>query len=466
MVSTDKRNGLLAAEPRRRKRKNTLLLVVGTVLLLFSIAAGTMYLVTRPITLRIAVGPPDSDDRGLIQALVASFAHDRAPVQLSLIVTPTALDAIALLAASNADIAVARADIALPRDARSLAVLRKNVVVLWAPSGVAHKGGTKPRPKIRAIGDLAGRHLGLIGRSEDNIKLLNVILAESGVAVDKVKVSQFGIDQIAQMAHDPALDAFMTVGARDSRITSEAITLSASARGEPVFLPVDASDAIVQRHPLYGSETIPQSSFGASPARPADEVETVSVNHLIIARSTLSDAAASAFTQHLLAARQGLTRDNRDTSKIEKPDTDKDAAIPAHPGAAAFVDGTERTFLEKYSDYFWGGLLLLSVLGSAAAWLGHYLKRDEKDLNTLHRDRLLSAIATVRNAGSIGDLITMQSDVDAILRETLDCYDDGAIDEGDLMAFDLVLTQFHQAIVDRRAELSAAIADPPRLRML
>ncbi len=30
--------------------------------------------------------------------------------------------------------------------------------------------------------------------------------------------------------------------------------------------------------------------------------------------------------------------------KIETPDTDKDAAIPVHPGAAAFVDGEGKEF--------------------------------------------------------------------------------------------------------------------------
>lgn len=465
MAFADNRKGLLAAEPRRRKRKNTLFLVVGIVLLLFSITAGTMYLATRPIVLRIAVGPPNSSDHALIQALAASFAHNRNPVRLAPIVTPGAADGAALIASSNTDLAVVRADMPLPHDARSLAVLRKNVAVLWAPSGAGHKGGTRPRPKFKEIGDLAGRHLALLGRSDANMKMLNVILSESGVAVDKVKVSQFDTDKLAQVLHDPTLDAFMIVGPRDGRMISEAIALSASSRGEPVFLPIPASDAIAQRHPLYAAETIPVSSFSASPARPDDEIDTISVSHLIIARSALSETAAGTFTRYVLAARQGLARDNHDANRIEKPETDKDAAIPAHPGAAAFVDGTERTFLEKYSDYFWAGLLLLSVLGSIAAWLGHYLKRDEKDLNTFHRDRMLSAITTVRNAGSVDELVTMQSDVDAILRETLDCYDDGAIDEGDLMAFDLVLTQFHHALVDRRAELGAEIGDLPRLRV-
>jgi hypothetical protein len=58
----------------------------------------------------------------------------------------------------------------------------------------------------------------------------------------------------------------------------------------------------------------------------------------------------------------------------------------------------------------------------------------------------------------------MQCDADDILRETLDCYDDGAIEEGDLAAYSLVLEQFHHAVVDRRTALSAAAADLPRMR--
>ncbi len=78
---------------------------------------------------------------------------------------------------------------------------------------------------------------------------------------------------------------------------------------------------------------------------------------------------------------------SRAAAKIEKPDTDKDAALPAHPGAAAYIDGTERTFMDNYSDYIWGAVLLFSVLGSAGAWLRHYFKRDERKLNVLHREK-------------------------------------------------------------------------------
>jgi hypothetical protein len=47
----------------------------------------------------------------------------------------------------------------------------------------------------------------------------------------------------------------------------------------------------------------------------------------------------------------------------------------------------------------------------------------------------------------------MQGEADEILRDTLRCFDHGAIEEGGLTAFNLVLDQFHAAVADRKAVL-------------
>src|SRR5262249_1384905 len=151
-------------------------------------------------------------------------------------------------------------------------------------------------------------------------------------------------------------------------------------------------------------------------------------------------------------------------AKVEKPDTDKDAALPAHPGAAAYIDGTERTFMDKYSDYIWGVVLLFSVLGSATAAVRHFIKRDERRLNIAHCEKLVRAIAQARKIETLGELDALQREADEYLRETLDCYDDGAIDESDLAAYGLVLDQFHHAISDRRVALGGAPISLPRMR--
>jgi TRAP-type uncharacterized transport system substrate-binding protein len=452
---------------RRRKRKNYSLLILAAGIFLFGVAAGTLYMVLRPVTLRIAVGPPGSDDQKLIQALAQTFARDRSPIRLSLVTTEGATESIALFTASKTDLAVARGDLNLPANAESVAIVRKNVVVLWAPSGLPRKDSKKPpAPKIKGIDDLAGHRVGVIGRTQANVTLLRVILTESGVNPDKVAVTQFGTDQIAELARDPAIDAFMAVGPLDSKITIEAIAATAAAKGEPKFLPIEVSEAIAKKHPLYESEEIAGSIFSASPARPEDKVETVSVNHLIIAPKSLSDTTVGTLVRQLFAVRQQLAKELPSAGKIEKPDTDKDAALPAHQGAAAFIDGNERTFLEKYTDYIWGAILVLSGLGSAGAWLRHYWKRNEREEYTLHRDNLLDLISKVRQAETAEELATMQGEADRILREALDCYDDGAIEEGDLSAIGLALEQFHHAVADRRATIGVSVPDLPRMRAL
>jgi TRAP transporter TAXI family solute receptor len=374
-----------AISGRRKRGAPFLLLAAG--LLIFAAIASAAFLLLRPTTLRIAVGPKESDDQKLIVNLAQAFINEGSPVRLTVITTAGAVESLGLLAAGEVDLAVGRADEEIPKGAGAVAILRKNVVVLWTPSGAPKKGAKKDtKAKIKEIGDLEGHRVGVLGRTPVNVTLLKVILSESGLNPDKVTISRFAVTDITEMVKDPTIDAFMTVGPLDSRITTEAITTTARLRGEPAFLPIDVSEALAHKHPLYEAEEIPGSSITTSPARPDDTVDTVGVNHLIVAPKSLSEQTAGAFTRALFNVRPALVREDAAASKIAKPDTDKDAAIPAHPGAAAYIDGTERTFMDRYSDFFWGGILLLSVLGSGAAWLRHYVKRNERNVTSMHRD--------------------------------------------------------------------------------
>src|SRR5260370_1124887 len=362
MSSSDDTNETSDAARRRRRRSNSLLVVLGGGFLVFGAAAGALYYALRPVTLRIAVGPPGSADHKVIQAMAEAFASESRTVRLSAITTDGAVEAVALLGAGKADLAVGRGDLEMPADAQTVAIVRKNFVVLWSPSGLAGKSSKrKPAPKIKEIADLAGHRVGVIGRTLANAALL-----------------------------------------------------------------------------------------------------PVSVSHLIVARKTLSETTVAAFFRQLFAVRQAIARQVPGAAHITKPDTEKDAELPVHRGAAAVIDGTERTFLDRYGDYFWFALLLLSGIGSAGAWLRHYLNRDEREENTSHRNRILAMVSRVRTAESNQELLAMQREVDAIIGETLECYDDGAIEEEELAAFGLVLELFNHAIVERSAALQAGTLEPAR----
>ncbi|HET7490673.1 MAG TPA: TAXI family TRAP transporter solute-binding subunit [Bradyrhizobium sp.] len=426
-----------------------LVVLAGILAIIGTVAAG-YYFAMRPVTLRIAVGPANSDDLRVVQALTQAFAQSHSQIRLRPIQTEGATASAETLGEGKSDLAIIRGDLDVPKNAQAVATLRKNVAVLWVPAGVK---GKKSGAKITKITQLAGRRVGVIGRTQANVDLLKVILRQYGVDPNKVEVVQFAVGDATEAIRSQKADAWITAGPINSRITAEAINASTRDGHAPVFLAIDSAEAIAQNHPMYEASELPAGAFGGSPDRPEEEVKTISFSHHIVARKDLSETTVGAFTRQLFAIRQNIVTEFPLAAKIETPDTDKDAYIPVHPGAAAFVDGEEKSFLDRYSDFIWWGLMALSAMGSAGAWFAGYLKKDERNSNSSLRERLLEMIAAARRTDSLEELDRMQSEADDILRDTLHCFEHGAIEEGALTAFNIALEQFHHAVADRRVLL-------------
>lgn len=439
--------------PRQAERSAVFVVLAGA-LAIIGLFAGIYYFAMRPETLRIAVGPANSDDVKVIQALTQSFTQNHNHIRLRPVQTDGAASSAQALAAGKVDLAVIRGDLTVPDNAQAVATLRKNVAVLWVPP-VAKGKGKKAGPKITKIPQLAGHRIGVIGRTSANVNLLKVILQQYGVDPAKVDIVQFAASEAAEAIRSQKADAYLAAGPVNSKITADAIAASTRDGGTPTFLAIDSADAIAQNHPVYEASEIPAGAFGGSPDRPEEEVKTIGFSHHIAARKDISDATIAAFTRQLFAARKSVMAEFPMAAKIETPDTDKDAVFPAHPGAAAFVDGEEKTFLDRYSDFIWWGLMALSAMGSAGAWFAGYLKKGERDTNASRREHLLDMLVEARRSDSIEELDRMQAEADDILRSTLLCFEHGAIAEGALTAFNIALDQFHHAVADRKALLTS-----------
>jgi len=437
--------------PRSAKQK-TMFITLAGILAVVGTLAGGYYFAMRPVTLRIAVGPTNSDDVKLVQALTQAFSHAHGQVRLHPMQTDGAAASAKALAEGKADLAIIRGDLEVPKNAQAVATLRKNVAVLWVPPAAKGKG-KKAGSKITKIAQLSGHRIGVVGRTPANVNLLTVILQQYGVDPNKVDIVQFPAGEAADAIRNQKADAYLAAGPVNSKITADAIAASTREGGTPTFLAIDSAEAIAQNHPMYESSEIPAGAFGGSPGRPDEEVKTISFAHHIVARKGLSEATVAAFTRQLFAIRQTVMAEFPQAAKIETPDTDKDAVIPVHPGAAAYVDGEEKTFLDRYSDFIWWGLMGLSAMGSAGAWFAGYLKKEERSNNNSLRERLLDMLGAARRSDSTEELDQMQTEADDILRETLQCFEHGAIEEGALTAFNIALEQFHNDVADRKALL-------------
>src|SRR5665213_3855191 len=117
--------------PRPARRQMTFLMLAGILAIIGAVAA-TYYFAMRPVMLRIAVGPANSDDVKVVQALTQGFAQSHGHIRLRPVQTDGVTASAQALADGKVDLAIIRGDLDVPKNAQAVATLRKNVVVLWA----------------------------------------------------------------------------------------------------------------------------------------------------------------------------------------------------------------------------------------------------------------------------------------------------------------------------------------------
>jgi TRAP-type uncharacterized transport system substrate-binding protein len=488
----------------RSMLRQTWLITFGVILLLASIVGASLYFESQPTTLRIAVGPADGEDARLVQAIAQQLTRDRATIRLRPIFKDDTVDSAAALDADQADLAIIRRDRSYPRQGLAIAVLRQNVVAMIVPAtgsptagGTSIKGtnstkGTKTSKtkktekktkktekveqiaghtvgvigrggantdllnanKIEKVEQIAGRTVGVIGRGGANTDLLNLVLKQYEIPADKVKVVSLNPDDIAGALRNNPVDVIFGAGPVTSHFFSEAIAAAGKGDDKPTFLEIGAAEAIAKRLPVYEATEIKKGVFGGHSPLPEDDVDTIGFSHYIVARKSMSDALAGDVTKLLFGVRQPLAAEYPAITQIAKPDTHKDAAVLAHPGAAAFIDANEKTFFDKYSDFIYLGIMVFSGLGSGAAWLTSYSRADNRTRKLRALEILLDIAGTAGAAETHEQLDKLRSDVDELVRSTLHQVERNDLDESAMVAFSIALNQAQSAISERRAILT------------
>jgi TRAP-type uncharacterized transport system substrate-binding protein len=454
------------AERLHRMLRHKYLIGVAIVLLTAGLVAAVLYIQAGPTYLNIAVGPRTGEDLRLANQLAQYLSRERAKIRLRVIRKDSGAESSEALEKGEADLAVVRRDLGMPKNGQVIAIHRRNVAVLvvppQAPAAVAaakrkgksaRKAAKSAAKPIEKIEDLAGKTVVIVGRTPANANLLNTILAQHGVAPDKVNKVLISTEDLTAKLKALPYDALLAIGPIGSRITAEAVAAAATRGKEPPkFLEIGSSEAIEQQNPVYESTEIPGGAFGVS--RPAETVETIGVSHYIVAHRNLDEKVAGDFTRLLFSAKQALGGDQPSFAKIESPDTDKAASLAVHPGALAYLEGEQKGFFERYSEAMYWGLMLVSFFGSGAAWLASYAKSDGNG-EAQDLEAMIGLVPRARTAISANELDLICAEIDAIMERTIRHIEAGNLEGNSSSAMRLAADHARNAISERRATLKA-----------
>ncbi|BBU60953.1 TRAP ABC transporter [Methylosinus sp. C49] len=426
----------------------TILVALIICLALVGGAATALYLYNRPTELRVAVAQGAQDHRLLVAAAQA-FSHQHEPVRLKVVPVADSAAASAALEQGAADLAVARSD-ALPPSAQAIVILHRNAAVLVAPSG----------SKIKRVGDLRGKRIGVVQEivgGRGNVRLLGTILAQYDIPEPGFATVPLQPGEVEAALRARKVDAIFLVAVPQIGPASEIIhQIVAGAGKPPVFLPVSEAQAIAKRYPTLESTEIVHGAFGGDPPRPEKALETTSVAVLLVGRASIPASVAGEATRQFLTHRSTIAALAPLANNIEAPSTDKDAAVPAHQGAIDFIDGNERGFFDKYSDFFYLGAMLASLLGSAAAALASRMRTKTHQRSEQLIERLLEILPAARAAQDFAELDSYERELDQALVSSVADLRLRNMDGTALHVVSLALDQARLAIQDRRRTLCEA----------
>lgn len=308
--------------------------------------------------LRLAVGPPESSDTRLVEAVQRLLPHSVGSIRLQVIKTESASASAAVLDEGRADLAIIRNDVAVPRNAGIMLITHKDTALL-----VARRGS-----KISKVSDLEKKRVGVVPGTQANLDLFDTILTRSGVRPGAVHRIALQGSKAREAINANLVDAMLAVAPLGDTLHDEITSaLAKDSKTGPAFIDIKNAEALAQRQPAFEKVDIPSGFFRGSPSWPSEDMTSVSVFHSLVARQDMSEAIIGDLTKRLFAMRTALAAEASIAQFMEAPKTEKGARYPLHRGAAAYYGDTEKTFMDRYGDWIYILAMVLGAGGSAVA---------------------------------------------------------------------------------------------------
>jgi TRAP-type uncharacterized transport system substrate-binding protein len=404
---------------------------------------------TRPVTLTVAAGSVDGEAVKAMSAIASRLVATNAAVRLKVIDTGTTLDAANAFSAGDVDLAVVRGDVGDLSQAQAVVIVSHMVALIIAPPGST----------IDSVDKLKGRRVGVISGGA-NTRIVDVLSKEYGL--DRAKTfKDIDLPDVRRAIQSKEVGALLVVIPLAERYLSQVRGFfQQGPKALPVLIPIDSAGAIAQSDRAYESFDVPKGTLRGAPPVPDDDLTTLRTSLYLVARKTLGSDLVGTLTQTIMSVRRDLLTEQPIFAQITAPSTDPDAYLGVHPGAAAFYNGTQQSFMDEYSNWIYLTPMVLGGIASilAAAW--KFLGIGQPATVEGPLDSLYALARRIRKVDSEAELLDIEEAIDGILREQRSRAaggDETAVDEATL---NVAAHRLENLIHDRRTLLAARPAIP------
>ncbi len=426
-------------------------MVAGIAILVASASLFAWRWYIRPTTLTIAVGSLDGEANRVVSALAGKFAQQKAAVRLSMVEVGSAADAANEFSSDKVDLAVVRGDIGDFSQGQAVAIVAHTVVWLVAPPGST----------LSEIASLKRITVGVVG-GDINKRLVKVLTDQFGLARSGVTFKNLGPGEVRRMIESREVRAVLIVMPLAERYLSLLRGLfPQSGKTGLVLIEIESVAAIAEKERAYESFDIPKGTLRGSPPDPADDVTTLRTSFYLIAQKKLGNDIVADLAKSVMEARRDLLTEMPIVAQITAADTDVSAYLPAHPGAAAFYNGTQESVLDKWGNIIFLAPMIVGALASALAAAWKFLRVKAPLTGEEALDVLYALGRRIRAATGRRELDEIEREIDRVLQ--VQRLKRAAGEEGsrDVVALNVAAHRLENLIHDRRLSLASQQAVAP-----
>jgi TRAP-type uncharacterized transport system substrate-binding protein len=431
------------AQSRVSNRRQMLLFVALTLILTVATVWGGRVWLRNSETLVFAAGDANSLEARFAAKLATVLKNNSSKLRLKIVSNADSAKALAQFDRRKADLAVLRTDAKVPPRARAIAILEHDVLLLLSP-------GSK---KIKSLAELKKKKIAVLADGEDNAAFVRKILEISGNsdATSRIEMTPPS-SPFDKLFASGGYGAAIAILHASTIVKDKRYEQYAKAGGFTVN-PIDETKALARRYPGISEETLATGMLSSSPPIPDDDLSTVGLQWLLVAQSRISTSTAGELARTIYENKAELALPDGFASKIEPADTDKDAFIVAHQGAAEYINDDTKSFMDRYSDLLYLGAGALSIIGSIFAGLYAKVTRIAPEKASELATAILDIGERTAHATSMDALDALQDELEAILRGAVIGLRDGTISSNGLDTFKLGYEFVRDEIGMRRESL-------------
>ena len=358
----------------------------------------------RVYSLTLATGSETGEYYAFGQAFAKIVARHEPKIQIQVLATNGSLENMQFVSDESVQLALVQSDTPVRPSVRVMAQLFPEVFhfIVATDSG------------IQQFSDLKGKRIALMPEGSGSYTLFWPLGQHYGLQKTDFEAAPLTPTAAHKALIQGNVDALFRIIGLGNPTVSELLK-----SGKAQLLPIDQVEALQLSLPYVTATQIPKGTYDGGIPIPAENLEVVAVNALLVTHEKVDPRIIQPLTRILYEFRNELIAENPRSALIRLPEIGEHLGFPLHPGAEAYYNQDKPNFLVEYAEPI-SLLFSVSILAISGIWQFRlWLIGRQKNRADTYNLEILDLIDQVHKTENLFQLMELRLKLFKILRQVV-----------------------------------------------